>query len=135
MKKLIVLGIMLLGIVAMSEKLNTDGKSHLKEILGEWGAPNTFKFYQKNGELWHLDVFNYGEDEDTRPEKVTMINSYTYMIHSYYSKETLKMNPQLKGSKICFAYDIKKKELAFFKKCGSEEIQQYIPKKHKIMGG
>ena len=30
MKKLIVLGIMLLGIVAMSEKLNTDGKSHLK---------------------------------------------------------------------------------------------------------
>lgn len=130
MKKLIVLGIMLLGVVAMAEKINTDGQAHLKEILGEWGAPNPFKFYQKNGELWHLDVFNYGYDEDTKPEKVTMINSYTYMIHSYYSEQTLKMNPQLKGEKICFAYDVKRKQLAFFNKCGSDEVQQFIPRKY-----
>ena len=134
MKKLIVLGIMLLGIVAMSEKLNTDGKSHLKEILGEWGAPNTFKFYQKNGELWHLDVFNYGEDEDTRPEKVTMINSYTYMIHSYYSEQTRKMNPHLKNWKVCFAYDVKHKQLAFLK-CGTDEVDSYVPRRHSKFGG
>ena len=135
MKKVMLIVMIIIGMTTFAEKLNTDGKDHLKEILGEWGSPNPFKFYEENGELWHLDVYNYGYDDDTAPEKVTMLNNYTYMIHSYYYKETLKMNPQLKGSKICFAYDIKKKELAFFKKCGSEEIQQYIPKKHKIMGG
>ena len=38
MKKLIVLGIMLLGIVAMAEKLTTDGKNNLDKLKGAWGG-------------------------------------------------------------------------------------------------
>ena len=129
MKKLIVLGIMFLGVVAMAEKLNTDGKDHLKEILGEWGS-NRIRFYQKNGELWYLDLDNYGYDDDTIPEKITMLNNYTYMIHSSYSEKTLKTNPELRGKKLCFAYDTKYKKIAFLKKCGNDEIQELVPRKY-----
>ena len=38
MKKLIVLGIMFLGIVAMAEKLTTDGKNNLDKLKGTWGG-------------------------------------------------------------------------------------------------
>lgn len=130
MKKLVLIGMIILAMAGFSEKLNTDGKDHLNEILGEWGHPNPFKFYIKDGKLWHLDIFNYGYYDDTVPERVTLLNNYTYMIHSYYSEQTLKMNPQLKGEKICFAYDTKYKKLAFLKKCGSDEVQQYIPRKY-----
>lgn len=135
LKKFLILVFFIFGTVIFAEKLSTDEKGHLKEILGEWGQPNPFRFYQKNGELWHLDVFNYGYDDDTVPEKVSMINNYTYMINKFYSEKTLKMNPQLRGKKTCFAYDTKKKQLAFFKKCGSDEVQQWIPRKYSTMGG
>ena len=112
MKKLIVLGIMLLGVVAMAEKLNTDGKDHLKELLGKWGYPDTVSIVVKNNKAYYID-----EWEEVNP--ITKLNSYTFVI-----------NWKDDGSKSCIAFDTKQKQLAFLKKCGSDEVQQYIPKKY-----
>ena len=116
MKKLIVLGIMLLGIVAKAEKLTTDGKDHLKELLGKWGEPAPVYIVLKDQKLYFID------QEDNK-NSVGKYNSYTFVIN--YSN----------GMKTCFAYDTKKKALALLNKCGSDEVFSYIPKLRSSIGG
>ena len=116
MKKLIVLGIMFLGVVAMAEKLNTDGKDHLKELLGKWGEPAPVYVVLQGQKLYFID-----QEDNKNP--VTKYNNYTFVIN--YSD----------GMKTCFAYDTKKKALALLNKCGSEEVFSYIPKRRTSIGG
>lgn len=117
MKKIILIGMMVLGITIFAEKLNTDGKEHLKELLGKWGEPQSVYIVLKNNKLFYVD-------EEGNYNPISKINEYTFKITFIEDNFNL-----------CFAYDIKQKKLAFLKKCGTSEIQQYIPKKYKIMGG
>lgn len=116
MKKLIIMIFMLLGIVVMAEKLSTDGKDHLKELLGKWGEPNPFYLILKDKKLYYVD-------EESVSNPVTKVNNYTFMIHRVES-----------GNKSCFAYDVKKKTFTFLK-CGTDEVNSFVPRKHNTFGG
>ena len=116
MKRIVLIGMMILGMVVMAEKLNTDGKDHLKELLGKWGEPQPVYLIAKNSKLYYID-----EEEVENP--VTKLNTYTYVINRVES-----------GDKSCFAYDIKHKKFAFLK-CGTNEVEQYMPKKYNTFGG
>lgn len=128
MKKLIIIGMLIFGLVAMAEKLTTDGKDHLKELLGKWGEPQPVYIVMKNNKLYYVD-----EEKVYNP--VTKVNNYTFVINWVQDDETLKRNPQLKGFKTCFAWDVKYKKLAFLKKCGNYTVDQYIPRKEATFGG
>ncbi len=115
MKKLIVLGIMFLGVVAMAEKLNTDGKDHLKELLGKWAEPSyNVSIILKGNKIFYVD------DEGSYP--VQKIRNDIYEMS--YKDET-----NGKVYKTCFAYDVKYKKLAFLKSCQTLEVRELVPRK------
>ena len=116
MKKFILLIFIILGIVAMAEKVSTDGKDHLKELLGKWGEPDTISIVVKNNKVYYID-----EWEGVNP--ITKLNPYTFVI-----------NWQDGSPKTCIAFDTKHKQLTFLKKCGSDEVQQYVPRKYSKDG-
>lgn len=116
MKRLILLVFMILGIVTMAEKVNTDGKGHLNELLGKWGYPDTISIVVKNNKVYYIDEWE-------EVNLITKLNTYTFVI-----------NWKDDGSKSCIAFDTKHKQLAFLKKCGSDEIQQYVPRKYSNDG-
>ena len=115
MKKLIVLGIMLLGIVAMAEKLTTDGKNNLDKLKGSWrvkGADggNVIRFL--NGK-WQLGYECWEDEAECRKEP-----NYdkTLGMNFYDIKDTKKGVLVVffdKDLKQYFAYDTKKKALVF----------------------
>lgn len=114
MKKIILMLFMLIGIVAMAEKLNTDGKDHLKELLGKWGEPYNISIILKNNKIFYID------DEGASP--VQKIKNDVYQIS--YKDET---NGEV--YKTCFAYDVKYKKLAFLKNCQTLEVRELVPRK------
>lgn len=128
MKKLVIFGMLIFEIMAMAEKLNTDGKDHLNELLGKWGEPQPVYIVMKNNKLYYVD-------EEKVYSPVAKFNNYTFVINWIQDDEILKRNPQLRGFKTCFAWDIKHKKLAFLEKCGSDNVSQYIPKKYTTFGG
>ena len=119
-----VLVLLTLGNVVFSQALKTDGKDHQKELMGKWGEPNSINIVIKNNKLYYVD-----EEETYNP--ISKYNQYTYQINWVYDEQTLKMNPHLRNYKTCFAYDTGKQQLALLKKCGSNDVNQYIPRKYK----
>ena len=98
MKKLIVLGIMLLGIVAMAEKLTTDGKNNLDKLKGAWGGP-MYSVELKNNK-WFLGSY---DAEGTVWEEIQLYKNGALVIKDFY-----KM-PNKKDKNFYFAWDSKYK--------------------------
>ena len=98
MKKLIVLGIMLLGIVAMAEKLTTDGKNNLDKLKGAWGGA-MYSVELKNNK-WFLGSY---DAEGTVWEEIQLYKNGALVIKDFY-----KM-PNKKDKNFYFAWDSKYK--------------------------
>lgn len=114
MKKLVIFGMLIFGIMAMAEKLNTDGKDHLKELLGKWGEPYNISIVVKNNKIFYID------DEGVSPVQKIRNDIYQIIYEDNASGEIYKT---------CFAYDIKYKKLAFLKNCTTLELQELVPRK------
>ncbi len=100
MKKLIVLGIMFLGIVAMAEKLTTDGKNNLDKLKGTWGGA-MYRVELKNNK-WLLGSY---DAEGTVWEEIQLYKNGALVIKDFY-----KM-PNRKDKNFYFAWDSKYKIL------------------------
>ena len=98
MKKLIVLGIMFLGIVAMAEKLTTDGKNNLDKLKGTWGGA-MYSVELKNNK-WLLGSY---DAEGTIWEEIQLYKNGALVIKDFY-----KM-PNRKDKNFYFAWDSKYK--------------------------
>ena len=98
MKKLIVLGIMFLGIVAMAEKLTTDGKNNLDMLNGTWGGA-MYRVELKNNK-WLLGSY---DAEGTVWEEIQLYKNGALVIKDFY-----KM-PNRKDKNFYFAWDSKYK--------------------------
>lgn len=98
MKKLIVLGIMLLGIVVMAEKLNTDGKNNLDKLKGTWGGA-MYSIELKNNK-WLLGSY---DAEGTIWEEIQLYKNGALVIKNFYKIQNKK------DKNFYFAWDSKYK--------------------------
>ena len=115
MKKIILVGMMILGMAIFAEKLKTDGKNNLDKLKGTWrvkGADgaNTVRYF--NGK-WQLGYECWDSEEECRKEP----NYEKSLGMNYYDIKEAKNGVLVvffdKNLKQYFAYDINKKALVF----------------------
>lgn len=116
-----VLVLMLLGTVLFAEKLNTDGKLNADKMLGYW-ANSDILILEKSGKYYLRYFTNMKPDGYSKPFLFNKINNYT-----------LKAIDE-DGDSYCYAYDTKHKKLASLK-CGTDIVEDLIPRKRSSFGG
>ena len=121
MKKLILIIMVILGTITFSEKLNTDGKLNADKMVGSWANEDVLIIKKSNN--YYLRYFtNEKPDGYSKPFLFKQINAYT-----------LKAVDD-DGTEFCYAYDTKKKNLASLK-CGTNNVEDFLPKKYNTFGG
>lgn len=115
MKKLIIIGMLVFGIMAMAEKLTTDGKNNIDKLKGAWKAKgadgiNIIRFF--NGK-WQLGYECWEDEEECRKEP----NYDKTLGMNFYDIKDAKNGVLVvffdKNLKQYFAYDTNKKALVF----------------------